>query len=760
MRRALLAIIPLFILLVCSVQAEEPTIPVKVKADRLKYIEGTNRLEAAGSVEVKLKEVEIHSDRLVMDTGTDIATAEGHVRLFAKEYRAAAGRLTYDTKSDRSGFTDLKMQLSPKGVSGPVYLDSKEMTEVGGVMKGGDSEITTCNYEEPHFFLLADRIDYFPDDRFEGRNVTVYVGELPVLWLPYIYYDLKDQQKKNWTFGHTEVEGDFVKSGWALPAGLLLLDYMSKKGLGYGFEKPYGLPSLGSGKIYVYHLDEKDTGLSDWITKFDYQKKINSSTNFTFNQNYIDTYQLPSGRLDQTSLSLGLDHSGQESWRLKLSSLDDRIGNYQKYNFQFDESSDKFAANYNFTYEDSKNEPFWMRNSQKLYWRAPLLGNRLAVSSTVNYYRSTAYAGDSGEEKIEPQIDLNGSEPGFSWRLTRNWFIDLKEGLYPGNPRYNSLEKKPEIEIYPRTLDLPFFALQSTLGYGTYREIQYVSALGKRRDFQTGRYRMSLNAAKTVPLALGTTFTVGAGLDQYTYQTDDQLYALRENASLRTDLASFFLNEINFKQGYTEGNTPFLFDQLGTRYHDITEKMTFYRPGKFSWSIDGGHNWLTKKYYDVMTNLSVTPQPALRWAINTGWDIENTKYKDLVASLHYAPLTCFALDLALTQDLNLGQTKSGSALYDIYFLEGKPNQLHLRFSQVYDTTSREFKVRDIMVVKDLHCWEIKATYSDYRKEFSFTFTLKAIPGEPLGFSSGRGFYFDGFERQLQQLQSTGDVRRY
>jgi hypothetical protein len=93
------------------------------------------------------------------------------------------------------------------------------------------------------------------------------------------------------------------------------------------------------------------------------------------------------------------------------------------------------------------------------------------------------------------------------------------------------------------------------------------------------------------------------------------------------------------------------------------------------------------------------------------------------------------------------------------FLEGEPNQWHVKVGQIFEPATRQFKVRDIMVVKDLHCWELRYTYSDYRKEFSLSFSLKALPDEPVGISSGRGFYIESFEKELKGIRSEGEVRR-
>jgi len=734
-------------------------IPVNVKADNLKYYEDSGLVEAWGSVEVKFKDATIYADNLRMDSVTNIATAEGRVRLFAKSYRATADYLLYDASQEVSTLSNFESKLSPKNVRGNLFISARSLRDNNSVMEGSGGTVTTCDYSIPHDYILADKVEYYPDDRIQGSNVTIYVGEMPVFWMPYLYYDLKRARRRNWEFGHNEVEGDYLKTAWNYPGGLFLLDSMEKKGLGYGVDTDY-TSALGLGSLYLYLLDEKDTGIHDRVEKIEHHQQLNPWTTLKLNHSYVTTYLVPSGRVDQTSFGLNLNYADKARWNLGLSALDDRLGSYQKYALSFNQSLGRISTSYSINYDFAKNDPKWMRNSQRFSYQRPLFSDNITFSTTTNYYHSAASAGDSGEEKIEPQIEIRGSEKDYSWRYSENWFLDLRQDLSPGVPRYDFLEKQPEIEIYPRALDLKLFNLQSTFGYGHYREVRYVPQQGGRRDYATERYRATLNAGKTVALGLGTALTLGAGIDQFAYSPGDQLYAYRENGGLQTNLWSFFRNDLSYRKGYTDGNSPFFFDKLNTSYHDAREKMTFYYLDKFNWSIDGGRNYQTNKWYDVMTSLMVSPNKKWRWMVNTGWDIENTRYKDLVTSMRYSPYSFFALDLAAVQDMNIGELRSGSALWDVYFLEGAPNQMHVRVGQVFDPLTKEFKVRDIMVVKDLHCWEMRYSYSDYRKEFSFSFSLKALPGEPVGFSGGRGFYFDSFERELKGLKPEGAVRRY
>ncbi|MBN3032913.1 MAG: hypothetical protein JW873_02345 [Candidatus Saganbacteria bacterium] len=740
--------------------ADEPSITVEVKAESLKYHE-SGLLEAAGSVEVELKGLTIRSDRLLMDPATNIATAEGHVMVAGRDGNAAASELIYDADKESSRFAGYRARLVPGGeFKGPLFLEARSVEAQENKLSGRAAEMTTCGRPASHYVLLADRFSYFPDDHMEAHNLTLVVGELPVCWLPYYYYDLHDQRQRNWTFGRNDVEGNYLKTAWSYSPGTLLLDFMEKKGTGYGTATNYTLGALGLGSLYLYHLDERDTGLSDWVARISQEKKLDQETTLKLDSGYASIYQLPGGRLDQTTFGLGLNHSGAASWGGKFDLLDDRAAAYGRYTMQLNYSAGRLAANYSNNYEFARNDPRWLRDAQRIGLNAGLTSS-VNFSAAADYYHSSPAAGDPGREKVEPVIELTGREPNYSWRCTENWFIDLRQGLYPGLASYEYVERQPEIELTPQALDLKLFTLQPVLGYGYYREVKNVPALGGSgyRVFSAQRTRATLNASRSINVGLGSVLLLGAGLDQFLYSPGDQLYALRESAGLQTDLNSCFRNELAVRQAYTDGNTPFFFDRLGTVYHDITEKATLYHQNKFSWSVNGGHNWQTNKYYDVMTDLKLAPDP--RWQLNltTGWDLENRLYKNLVTGVRCAPNGAYAADLSLNQDLNGAGLQTASVLHDLYLLQGEDNELHFRFSQVFDAATKEFKVRDIMLVKQLHCWELTFSYSDYTRDFSFVFSLKALPGQPAGFSSGRGFYFQGFDQGLQQLNS-GDIRRY
>ncbi|NQT30260.1 MAG: LPS-assembly protein LptD [Candidatus Saganbacteria bacterium] len=735
-------------------------IPVNIKAENLKYIEETKIIEATGKVEIKLKEIIIYADKVSIDSETNIATAEGRVLMIAKDYQARSDKVRYDANTQFSTFSNFSSQLSPSRIKGSLFVSSGELVDLRNKMLGEDGLVTTCEYKIPHFFFTADKIEYYPDDKIVGRNVYLFAGKLPVWFMPYMVYDLSKKREKNWVFGHNQVEGDFIKSSWGYPYGILYVDLMQKKGLGLGSQVPYALGALGAGSLYLYHLQEKDTHITDWVTRINHTKQLNSATTLKLSHDYSTTYLIPSGRRDQTRFGMDLGFKDSARWNLNLKTFDDRIASLQKYSLAFSQAYQKISTNYNFNYDFSKSDPKWIRASQRFQFRRPLFSDRVMLTTRASYYNNVADSGEPGDERLEPFVEIVGREKKYSWRFTENFYIDLDEDSYLGDDSFQYLEKKPEIVVFPKALDFTFFKLAPSFGYGHYHEVAYVSALAANRDFSTERYQATLDAKKSLKLGLGTTATLLAGIDQFLYGPGDQMYTYRESAQLSTDLFDFFKNSIYYRKGKSDGNTPFLFDQLSTNYHSLVDTMTFYYLNKVRLTLDSGHNWQTHTWFDVNGNLLFKPSTRLSWRSRLGWDIENKRYKNLINSLSLSPSSFLDLTFSSVSDINTGNINSGSILYDLFLLRGQLNQWHFRLSQVYESGTGQFKVRDIIIVKDLHCWELQYTYSDFRKEFSISFSLKALPDEPIGMSSGRGFYMESLEKEIKGLKKEGSIKRY
>jgi hypothetical protein len=275
----------------------------------------------------------------------------------------------------------------------------------------------------------------------------------------------------------------------------------------------------------------------------------------------------------------------------------------------------------------------------------------------------------------------------------------------------------------------------------------------------TNRYSMGAGLSRTDNLGFGTTLRSGLGLDQYSYETEDQRYQLKESLNMETNLGGFFRNNTDWGKAKVDGNTPFFFESLGSQYEYIKDKITFYYQNKVSWDISAGYNYMNSTYDDIMTNLLITPNEKFTYRMTTGWSIENLRFRDMVNSVTVIPFPKFTNTASIVFDLNTGKLLSANSLVDLEIGETWQDRWHFKMGNSYDVFMDRYMLRDLAIVKDLHCWEAVFTYNDYLKEYRFGMTLKAFPQFPFSYvSSENGNYFNSFMNNMHFEQES--PRRY
>jgi len=575
----------------------------------------------------------------------------------------------------------------------------------------------------------------------------MYAGPVPIFWFPYFEYDLKGRKKNNWSMGHNEIEGDFIKSFWDYPYGTFLLDLMSKKGTGYGIDNPYTLSSREAGSYYAYHLDEADTGISDWVYKIRYNLKTDQGSTVSLSHSFSKLYLIPGGRMDQSDYNASLKN---KYFKANLDVLDNRWGNQELINLNLSNDNN----NYSLYLNQGMTDPRAISSSQRFSHNQTIFDKNTTLNLSANYLTNISKVGIPGDERLDLSYDLNSNQSLYQLRIHEDWYMDLDRGLYTGDSNIQYLEKQPEITLSLNPVDLKLFELNSSLGYGYYHEVAYVPALGGNRDYATGRYAAVLSVDKTIPLVLFSSLSLSCGVCQYLYQPGDQMYSFSEDLGLNTNIKNIVTNDVLFTRGISEGNTPFLFDRLGTKYSSIRDTLAVKYLDKFKWTATGGYNYESKQYFNIDTSLLLAPLSLLTLNFVSGFDIENQKYLDLSTRATFSPFKGLNNQTTVLQDLNSGYLKNASNYLDYEMGTEKEwlNHWHFILGNVYNPQTQDFRLVDIMVEKDLHCWDLKCTYSDYRKEFAIVFTIKAMPGEQVGYAGNRGFYFDALEKAL------GDVK--
>ena len=229
----------LFMSPVATAQSEEKTEagaqsekkPVIIDGDKIEYSDAHRMVHGYGNVIVTYGDMTMTADKMAFDVENKEAIAEGNVCLYKDEstFKGAYGR--YDFESEKGTVSDVRFS------SAPFYGAAEEAQKVAKktfVSKYG--YFTTCPFEKPHYRIETKRITIYLDDKIVASNIIFYIGDFPLLYIPYYSYSLKeDRPRVSVIPGKTKEWGFYVLTTWRYEfnenfKGVIHLDYREKMG--------------------------------------------------------------------------------------------------------------------------------------------------------------------------------------------------------------------------------------------------------------------------------------------------------------------------------------------------------------------------------------------------------------------------------------------------------------------------------------------------------------------------------------------------
>jgi len=197
----------------------------------------------------------LKADRIAVDNVTRAAVVTGHVH-------ATAGVIT-------------------------VRTDSATRSEDGLVRFADPTYATTCTNELGHtHWNVTGEIEYKEHEYVILRNAWLTFCEVPILWLPYMWYPLETDCGFTWVPGWTSQWGGYMltrtsydivgdsrfgeDSAWL--RGATRLDYRAEQGLALGEDLKWDLNRFGKGLFKVYYAwDVSDDYAEDGLYSGDYK---------------------------------------------------------------------------------------------------------------------------------------------------------------------------------------------------------------------------------------------------------------------------------------------------------------------------------------------------------------------------------------------------------------------------------------------------------------------------------------------------------
>lgn len=168
----------------------------------------------------------ITADKINFNRSKDILYAEGNVIVEQIDEKTDkkensdlvySNSLMFNTSTLEGVFDNGKaVQSSSSAMKLPngskIIVDSNIFgRDSDGTITFKSGTLTFCEDENPHWRIRATRIWLLPGNEFAFLNATLFVGQIPVFWLPLFYYP-KDELIFNPSFGYKKRTGYFFNT--------------------------------------------------------------------------------------------------------------------------------------------------------------------------------------------------------------------------------------------------------------------------------------------------------------------------------------------------------------------------------------------------------------------------------------------------------------------------------------------------------------------------------------------------------------------
>ena len=234
-----------------------PNAGQKFFADDLLMNLRTGELEAVGNVVFQTPTAQISADSVVFNTKTSVGTFNNASGIAQLGERGARNQSMFGT-------------LEPD-----VYFYGQQIQKIGEdkyrITKGW---FTTCVQPTPRWEIISGSATLRLDHYVMLRNAVVEVKNVPVFYLPMLYYPIQEDDRATGflmpMYGSSQATGSSISNAffWAINRSqdaTFFHDWMFSRGNGLGAEYRYLLAPQAQGDLRYYWLDEKEAVINGQV---------------------------------------------------------------------------------------------------------------------------------------------------------------------------------------------------------------------------------------------------------------------------------------------------------------------------------------------------------------------------------------------------------------------------------------------------------------------------------------------------------------
>ena len=273
----------------------------RYKADSATYYADDRRMRLTGEALTEREGVKLEADTVRYQETSCLLEAGGEPHLFEKSQILVGGTIEYNTCTSRgiikNAFTSFSGGDANWFVRGNVAADSNATR-----LYAASSDITSCDLPTPHYHFQARQVKWVSKQSFVARPIVLYVRDVPILWLPFIYQDIRPGRHSGILvpqFGFSDIvrpsrsyqrQISNVGYYWATNDYMDLtfrLDWFSSRYLQFGASMQYNVLDRFMGGTFEISRQLQSGGGSGTNLRWNHHQQFNLSTNLTFSVNYV-----------------------------------------------------------------------------------------------------------------------------------------------------------------------------------------------------------------------------------------------------------------------------------------------------------------------------------------------------------------------------------------------------------------------------------------------------------------------------------------
>ncbi|MCS7191571.1 MAG: hypothetical protein NZ937_01120 [Armatimonadetes bacterium] len=691
-------------------------------------------VEGTGTIKINFRELTVFSRRARYNEREQILEAQEGLRAILQEgIEFEGGSARYFVNERRWVIENGKATFDPnyfgEGVAAPIYLTLQNISGREEQMTAHQCTCTSCDRPHPHFSLQAKSAEVIPNDRLILRHVGIYIGKTRLIGIGRYSISLKLRRRQNRLpitpdVGRDQYSGAFIRTSLSLfdtrtQSADLVLDWSERRGLGYGIEHDYDTRQLQGGLNFFI---QKSPFLGkEQIFSWRHQQRI--LPGLLLLVFWDERRNSPFGGRSYTSSSR--QFSLRRSWRRGTTELSLRMLGYGGFG----------------------DDRTWTLN------------HSIATGQqSINLFttlREVSRPGQPADKELNERIELRrrlSDEWDMAFRFEQR--VDLDKDKYTGDNFYYALDRTPELSFFFRPNRSSFLRPNIAIGLSRWSEPQFVGIGQEPLSLTTERLHLRLDSPyRTLKLTGNLSYSHSGIFEQFLYGNDTAQYLYSYRSTLTWRFGGNSQMDLSYWIQKHRGYTPFRSDTL-TSYENMDWRLQISPSQKFLLSASTGLDLQRDFFRDLLLNMRWQPYQGMALDLSTGYSLERGDWQDLLGRL------------LLSKPGGLGLPTYGTfvSYYGFQptpFAEERPapppggfrSELTFRYSPTrgqwtrvrlfldwsisrtwrletllgYSGVLRKMDITQFRVTKDLHCYQIWATYNRERREFRFFFVIKAFP---------------------------------